>query len=129
MLATSTATSTSTPTATATATSAVPTDVLTYHNDNARTGQNMTEQTLTTANVKTSFGKLFEDSVDGLVDAQPLIKTQVTIPGLGIHNVIYVVTENDTVYAFDADTSGSRFGTCRCSGPEKLPQTTAAAAR
>ena len=105
-LATSTATSTSTPTATATATSAVPTDVLTYHNDNARTGQNMTEQTLTTANVKTSFGKLFEDSVDGLVDAQPLIKTQVTIPGLGIHNVIYVVTENDSVYAFDADTSG-----------------------
>ena len=66
----------------------------------------MTEQTLTTANVKTSFGKLFEDSVDGLVDAQPLIKTQVTIPGLGIHNVLYVVTENDTVYAFDADTSG-----------------------
>ena len=104
--ATTTASATQTPTATATATSAVPTDVLTYHNDNARTGQNMTEQTLTTANVKTSFGKLFEDSVDGLVDGQPLIKTQVTIPGLGIHNVIYVVTENDTVYAFDADTSG-----------------------
>lgn len=103
---TRTATATSTSTPTATATSAVPTDVLTYHNDNARTGQNMSEQTLTTANVKTSFGKLFEDSVDGLVDAQPLIKTQVTIPGLGIHNVIYVVTENDSVYAFDADTSG-----------------------
>ena len=80
--------------------------MLTYHNDNARTGQNLTEQTLTTANVKTSFGKLFEDSVDGLVDAQPLIKTQVTIPGQGIHNVVYVATENDTVYAFDADTSG-----------------------
>jgi hypothetical protein len=74
-LATSTATSTSTPTATATATSVVPTDVLTYHNDNARTGQNLTEQILTTANVKTSFGKLFEDSVDGKVDGQPLIKT------------------------------------------------------
>ncbi len=80
--------------------------MLTYHNDNARTGQNLTEQTLTTANVKTSFGKLFEDSVDGLVDAQPLIKTQVAIPGQGTHNVIYVATENDTVYAFDADTSG-----------------------
>src|SRR3984957_16745354 len=105
-LATSTATSTSTPTATATATSTVPTDVLTYHNDNARTGQNLTEQILTTANVKTSFGKLFEDSVDGLVDAQPLIKTQVAIPGQGTRNVIYVVTENDSVYAFDADTSG-----------------------
>jgi hypothetical protein len=103
--ATATATST-TPTATATATSLVPTDVLTYHNDIERTGQNLTEQTLTPSNVKTSFGQLFEDSVDGLVDAQPLIKTQVAIPGQGTHNVLYVVTENDSVYAFDADTSG-----------------------
>ncbi|WP_422291870.1 pyrrolo-quinoline quinone [Candidatus Binatus sp.] len=99
-------TATSTPTATATATSAIPTDVLTYHNDIERTGQNLTEQTLTPTNVKTSFGQLFQDSVDGLVDAQPLIKTQVAIPGQGTHNVLYVVTENDTVYAFDADTSG-----------------------
>ena len=103
---TSLASSTSTPTATATATSAIPTDVLTYHNDIERTGQNLTEQTLTPSNVKTSFGQLFQDSVDGLVDAQPLIKTQVAIPGQGTHNVLYVVTENDTVYAFDADTSG-----------------------
>jgi len=80
--------------------------VLTYHNDNARTAQNLAEQTLTPANVKTSFGKLFEDSVDGLVDAQPLIKTQVNIPGHGIHNVLYAVTENDSVYAFDADAAG-----------------------
>ena len=80
-----------------------PTDVLTYHNDVARTGQNLTEQILTTANVKSSFGQLFSVSVDGLVDGQPLIKTQVTIPGKGIHNVLYVVTENDTLYAFDAD--------------------------
>src|SRR5208283_4472508 len=84
----------------------VLTDVLTYHNDNARDGQNQTEQTLTISNVKTSFGKLFEVSVDGLVDAQPLIKTQVTIPGKGTHNVLYVVTENDSVYAFDADSGG-----------------------
>jgi len=103
----STATSTSSPTATATATSAIPTDVLTYHNDIERTGQNLTEQTLTPSNVKTSFGQLFQDSVDGLVDAQPLIKTKVAIPGQGTHNVIYVATENDTVYAFDADTSGA----------------------
>ena len=104
--ATATSTSTVTPTATATSTTAIPTDVLTYHNDIERTGQNLTEQTLTTANVKTSFGQLFQDSVDGLVDAQPLIKTQVPIPGLGTHNVLYVVTENDTVYAFDADAGG-----------------------
>jgi hypothetical protein len=81
--------------------------VLTYHNDNARTGQNSTEQTLTTSNVKTSFGKLFELSVDGKVDAQPLIKTQVNIPNNGTHDVLYVVTEHDTVYAFDADSAGS----------------------
>jgi len=104
--ATATSTSTITPTATATSTTVVPTDVLTYHNDIERTGQNLTEQTLTATNVKTSFGQLFQDSVDGLVDAQPLIKTQVPIPGLGTHNVLYVVTENDTVYAFDADAGG-----------------------
>ena len=81
--------------------------MLTYHNDVARTGQNLTEQILTTANVKTSFGKLFSVSVDGLVDGQPLIKSQVTIPGMGIHNVLYVVTENDSVYAFDADNGAA----------------------
>jgi hypothetical protein len=101
--ATATATTTATPTSTATSSPIVPTDVLTYHNDLARTGQNLTEQILTTTNVKTSFGMLFSVSVDGLVDGQPLIKTQVPIPGKGIHDVLYVVTENDTVYAFDAD--------------------------
>lgn len=104
---TMTASVTVSPTPTATSTATVLTDVVTYHNDNARTGQNLTEQTLTPANVKTSFGQLFQDSVDGLVDAQPLIKTQVNIPGQGTHNVVYVVTENDTVYAFDADTAGA----------------------
>jgi len=79
--------------------------VLTYHNDNARTGQNLTEQILTTTNINNvtnpspAFGKLYELPVDGLVDGQPLIKTQVTIAGV-THNVLYVVTENDTVYAF-----------------------------
>jgi hypothetical protein len=87
--------------------------VLTYHNDNARDGQNLTESILTTTNINNvtnptpSFGQLFNVSVDGLVDGQPLIKTQVSIPGQGIHNVLYVVTENDTVYAFDADNGAS----------------------
>ncbi len=86
--------------------------MLTYHNDIERTGQNLTESVLTTSNINNvtnptpSFGQLFQDSVDGLVDAQPLIKTQVSIPGHGVHDVLYVVTENDSVYAFDADTSG-----------------------
>jgi len=101
---TATATSTSLATPTATATVAVETDVLTYHNDNARTGQNLTENILTTENVNSSmFGKLFEYDVDGQVDAQPLIKTQVNIPGQGTHNVVYVVTEHDSIYALDAD--------------------------
>ncbi len=105
-------TATSTPTATATSTPLLPTDVLTYHNDNARTGQNLTEQVLTTTNINNvtnpspSFGKLYELPVDGRVDGQPLIKTQVTIGGVK-HNVLYVVTENDTVYAFDADSNGA----------------------
>ncbi len=105
--ATSTGSPVATPTPTATATASIPTDVLTYHNDIERTGQNLTEQILTPTNVKSSFGQLFHDSVDGLVDAQPLIKTNVSIPGQGTHNVVYVVTENDTVYAFDADTAGA----------------------
>ena len=94
---TATATSTGSPiatlTATATATPSIPTYVLTYHNEIQRTGWTVTEQILTPTNVKSSFGQLFHDNVDGLVDAQPLIKTQVSIPGQGTHNVVYVVTE------------------------------------
>ncbi len=78
-------------------------DVLTYHNDNARTGQNLDETTLTPANVNSSqFGKLFQLSVDGKVDAQPLYASSVAIPGQGTPNVLYVATENDSVYAFNA---------------------------
>jgi outer membrane protein assembly factor BamB len=80
------------------------TDVVTYHNDNARTGQNLKETILIKSNVNSSsFGKLFTFPVDGKIDAEPLYLSAVSIPGKGTHNVIYAVTENDSVYAFDAD--------------------------
>ena len=83
-------------------------DVVTYHNDIARTGQNLQETILTTGNVNSStFGKLFTVPVDGIIDAEPLYLSSVSIPGKGTHNVVYAVTENDSVYAFDADAGTS----------------------
>ena len=78
--------------------------VLTYHNDNRRSGLNPNETTLTLANVnQATFGKLFVMATDGKVDAQPLYASNISIPGIGTHNVLFVASEHDTVYAFDAD--------------------------
>ena len=80
------------------------TDVVTYHYDKARTGANLSETVLTPANVNaTKFGKIGFYSVDGKVDGQPVYLSQVSISGQGTHNVLYVVSEHASVYAFDAD--------------------------
>lgn len=78
--------------------------VLTSQYDNTRTGANNREAILTPANVNQhQFGKIFSYKVDGDVYAQPLYLPHVPIPGKGTHNVVYLATENDSVYAFDAD--------------------------
>jgi hypothetical protein len=88
---------------TTTSTASVGTDVVTYHNDIARTGQNLTESVLTQDRVSAStFGRIRVLAADGKVDAQPLYLSSLAIPGNGTHDVVYVATEHDTVYAFDA---------------------------
>jgi hypothetical protein len=78
--------------------------VFTHHNDNARTGQNLNETVLSPANVSAAtFGQLASFNLDGNSHASPLYVAGVAIPGQGTHNVVYVATEHDSVYAFDAD--------------------------
>ncbi|HEV2400313.1 MAG TPA: Ig-like domain-containing protein [Candidatus Sulfotelmatobacter sp.] len=81
--------------------------VLTQHYDNARTGQNTHETILTHTNVNSAqFGKLFTRPLDGQEPAQPLYVPSVFIPSTGsVHNVVYVATMHDSVYAFDADNN------------------------
>jgi len=79
-------------------------NVLTFHNDVARTGQNLNETILTPANLNSSnFGKVGFLQTDGLVDAEPLYVSNLAVSGAQ-HNVVFVVTEHDSAYAFDADT-------------------------
>jgi len=78
-------------------------NVLTQHNDAARTGADLQETQLTPASVKAGFGKLFSLSVDGQIYAQPLVLNGIDIPGKGIRNVVYVATMKNNIYAFDAD--------------------------
>jgi outer membrane protein assembly factor BamB len=85
--------------------------VTTQHNDNARTGANLSETVLNTSNVNaTAFGKLFTVTVDGEVYAQPLYVPQLTIAG-GTHNIVYVATMNDSIYALDADNGAQLWKT------------------
>jgi Abnormal spindle-like microcephaly-assoc'd, ASPM-SPD-2-Hydin len=79
--------------------------------DQASTGANLNETQLNTSNVNsTQFGKLYSYAVDGSIYAQPLYVSGVNIPGQGTHNVLYVATMNDVVYAFDADSNTANAG-------------------
>ena len=105
------ASTTSSPTTSTTSpvssTNAPGTDVLTYKNDRSRSGANLTESTLTPANVTpASFGLLRVLSADGKVDAQPLYVSHLTAGG-ALRNVVFVATEHDSVYAYDADTGAA----------------------
>lgn len=103
--------------------------VTTWHNNNSRNGTNYEETILNTSNVNSStFGKLYSLPVDGQIYGQPLYVPSVNVTGKGLHNVLYVTTENNSVYAFDADSSGQQplwqinLGTTVPSGRAIIPQ-------
>jgi outer membrane protein assembly factor BamB len=96
-------------------------DVLTWHNDSARTGQYPSEKVLTLQNVNAkTFGKLFVIGADGKVDAEPLYAGKLEVINQGSRNVLLVATEHDSVYAFDAD-SGKEFWRVQMLGPNETP--------
>jgi hypothetical protein len=110
---------------------ATPPSVLTQHNDNARTGANLAETTLTPASVNsTSFGKLFTRTLDANVNGQVLYVPGLTING-GVHNVIYAYTSNNSngsscsIYAFDADDPNAAAPLWRHQLPNSAQWTTA----
>src|SRR5215475_595709 len=95
-------------------------NVITYHNDNARTGQNLNETTLTLANVNASnFGLRSVITADGKVDAEPLYLSNLTISG-STHNVLFVATEHGSIYGFDADT-GTQLWQVSTLAPGEMP--------
>jgi hypothetical protein len=93
-------------------------DVVTYKYDVMRTGQNLAESILTPSNVTSAtFGKLRNLMVDGLADAQPLYLSKLTVAG-ATRSVVFVATEHDSVYAFDADTGSILWQVSLLSGGE-----------
>ncbi len=98
--------STAGPSPTPTPAAASPSGYFTWKNNNARTGLQSNETLLTPANVNTAqFGQKFSNPLDGWAYAQPLYVAGLTIGGAK-HNVVFVATEHDSVYAFDADSAG-----------------------
>jgi hypothetical protein len=97
------------------------TSVTTYHNDPQRTGWNSHETILTPAMVASSFGYITTVPLDDQVDTQPLVVPNVTIPGAGVHTVVYVTTEGNTVYALDS-VSGAVLKSRNLGTPIPKPQ-------
>ena len=104
--------------------------VTTYHYDTARTGAVLNETILNTSNVHvTTFGKLFSLTVDGQIYAQPLYVPAVSIPSQGVHNVVYVATQHNSVYAFDADSASQTSPLWHVNLGPSMPQSVCCAPR